>query len=618
VNPVTRAPRAVNALFWMDEGAALDVPAPGVLSGVTDEDGQPLKAIAVTQPAHGSLDLRPDGSFTYKPEPSFVGSDSFGYRVSNPHVASGVATVTIKVTKSDQPSVTVYDAPAEDVQSEQSPPPAPPPPSAPSVEPRHLPPPIPKSPKADKKGPPTAPPLSVSEPEEELVPPPLPTLRGADAPWLPPRQWVYLAGGIGLFLIVVIGLVALWPDPTAEVQPQVTPTAVAPTRVPTPLPVPTTPPPVSFHPRLEAAESALLAGDAEVARTELEALTEQEVDEFTEEEAGFYDHLLSSVEGGQLEEAIQDLQGGLSWSSMKMIRRGVAGLSAMSQEEISSVPGLAADLQRGKTAIRLYTQMDRARRAGDSVQLLERATSMIGLLPDYSTAHEWREEAASSIEVDADALAKNGQVVLAIAALEPITRLWPERDGLQDRLNRYRSLQDENTRRQAEIAEYEEFLGAAIARGEAGEPEVGLQMLARRKAPESLEQRRREAVKDLEAQLARLDASPPEIALAPGTEHTYRKNQPFQVSVRITDDHHVEAAVAKIRSEGWSQFREFPLAGPTGDTYTVTVGADIHGNGVVLLYFEARDISGHVGRLGSSSDPIEFKRKGLFDRIRRK
>ena len=268
--------------------------------------------------------------------------------------------------------------------------------------------------------------------------------------------------------------------------------------------------------------------------------------------------------------------------------------------------------------MRFYAQMDRARKAGDNVGLLERSASTLELLPDYSTAHEWREEAASSIEVDAQALAQNGQLVRAIATLEPITRWWPEREGLQDRLSRYRTLQDESLRRQTEVSDYEDFLAAAMARGEAGAPEEGLQMLVRREAPESLGRQRREVIDSLEARLADLDASPPEIVLDSGTEFTYRKNEPIHITCRINDDHRVVAAVANLRSEGSPQYREIPLAGPVGDRYTLTVGPDLHGNGIVQLYIEARDVSGHMGRLGSPSEPIELKRKGFFDRIRRK
>lgn len=616
VRSVVHPPKAVDASFSTDEGLTLEIPAPGVLGSAADEDGQQLKAIAVTQPTHGSLNLRADGSFSYRPDPAFVGTDFFGYRISNQEMASGVATVTINVSEIDQPSATNNDVSPGDESREPQSPPVPPKHAIPIANTDQSDPPKAENSTEAFTPPPVPPP--VRQTEFELVPPPLPKPQPANFSWPPSGQWIYLLGGAGLVLIVIIGIVALWPNPTAEIQHQVGPTVVVPTEVPTPMPAPTEPPQVSFHPRLDAAESALIAGETDAARAELDALTEQEIDLFTEEEAGFYDHLLSAIEGGQLEEAIQDLRGGLSWSSIKMIRRGMAGLSTISQDELASEPGLTADIQRGQTALQFYTRMDRARKAGDNALLLEHSTAMIGLLPEYGTAHEWREEAVSSLEVDAQALADDGQLVRAIAALEPVSRWWPEREGLQDRLNRYRSLQDENIRRQGELSDFEEFLTAAIAKGEAGDPEEGLRMLARRKAPESLGQRKRDAISGLEAQLAQMDASPPEIVLAPGTEFTYRKNEPFQISVRISDDHRIVTAIAKLRGESTSQYREIPLAGPIGDSYTLTVGADLHGNGVVQLYFEARDVSGHVGFLGSTSEPIEVKRKGFFDRIRRK
>ena len=49
--------------FNENSGANLVV-APGVLSNDTDPDADSLSAIAETGPAHGTLDLNADGSFT--------------------------------------------------------------------------------------------------------------------------------------------------------------------------------------------------------------------------------------------------------------------------------------------------------------------------------------------------------------------------------------------------------------------------------------------------------------------------------------------------------------------------------------------------------------------------
>ena len=48
-------------------------------------------------PANGVLALNSDGSFTYTPNPGFVGSDTFTYKVNDGSVDSNTATVTIDV-----------------------------------------------------------------------------------------------------------------------------------------------------------------------------------------------------------------------------------------------------------------------------------------------------------------------------------------------------------------------------------------------------------------------------------------------------------------------------------------------------------------------------------------
>ncbi len=54
--------------------------ATGVLSNDTDADGDPFTAVLVDGPEHGTLTLNADGSFTYVPNASYRGSDSFTYQ----------------------------------------------------------------------------------------------------------------------------------------------------------------------------------------------------------------------------------------------------------------------------------------------------------------------------------------------------------------------------------------------------------------------------------------------------------------------------------------------------------------------------------------------------------
>jgi VCBS repeat-containing protein len=66
-----------------------------VLNWVSDRDGDTLSAELVGGPAHGTLTLNTDGSFTYRPDDLYRGTDSFSYRVSDGALTSTVATVTI-------------------------------------------------------------------------------------------------------------------------------------------------------------------------------------------------------------------------------------------------------------------------------------------------------------------------------------------------------------------------------------------------------------------------------------------------------------------------------------------------------------------------------------------
>ena len=50
-----------------------------MLGNDTDADGQSLTAALVTGPAHGTLTLNADGSFTYTPAANYNGTDSFTY-----------------------------------------------------------------------------------------------------------------------------------------------------------------------------------------------------------------------------------------------------------------------------------------------------------------------------------------------------------------------------------------------------------------------------------------------------------------------------------------------------------------------------------------------------------
>lgn len=98
ITGVNDAPNAVNDNYE----TALDTPltvnaATGVLSNDTDPDaGDTLTATVLNDVDNGTLDLNPDGSFTYTPDAGFEGTDTFTYTVTD-GTSTDTATVTIEV-----------------------------------------------------------------------------------------------------------------------------------------------------------------------------------------------------------------------------------------------------------------------------------------------------------------------------------------------------------------------------------------------------------------------------------------------------------------------------------------------------------------------------------------
>ena len=110
VTSTNDAPAAVDDAYTTAEDVTLTVPPTGVVVNDLDPDGNTLTAIGVTVPAHGTLSLNTDGSFSYTPALNYSGPDSFTYKVSDGTVESNVATVTITVTAANDAPVAVNDA----------------------------------------------------------------------------------------------------------------------------------------------------------------------------------------------------------------------------------------------------------------------------------------------------------------------------------------------------------------------------------------------------------------------------------------------------------------------------------------------------------------------------
>ena len=88
---------AVDDTYATLKGIALTVAAAGVLVNDTDADSDPLTAVLDIAPAHGTVTLNADGSFTYTPAAGFIGTDTFTYIANDGFLDSDPATVTITV-----------------------------------------------------------------------------------------------------------------------------------------------------------------------------------------------------------------------------------------------------------------------------------------------------------------------------------------------------------------------------------------------------------------------------------------------------------------------------------------------------------------------------------------
>src|SRR5207245_2081615 len=83
VNAVNDAPVALDDNYSVNENTRLTVDAPGVLGNDSDVDGDTLSAVLVSGPAHGTLTLSTNGSFSYVPAISYNGIDTFTYKAND-------------------------------------------------------------------------------------------------------------------------------------------------------------------------------------------------------------------------------------------------------------------------------------------------------------------------------------------------------------------------------------------------------------------------------------------------------------------------------------------------------------------------------------------------------
>lgn len=305
-----------------------------------------------------------------------------------------------------------------------------------------------------------------------------------------------------------------------------------------------------------------------------------------------------------LERLPADLAAGLRTANLEQLQSAV---EAGAGQEASLPLEVQADFSRARGVVDAYAQARAAAAQKQHVQVLERFATLTELLPGASDPEDLRGKAAAAVETQAEALAREAKYVEALAGLEPLERTWKDRPGLKERLQQYRTSQEEEPKQEALLATLPN-----IERRK--KPHEGLEALSGVKPTPHLEARFAEDRKRLEDLLARLDAKPPELTLRDGYLLDYSRGTVVDLSFRAKDDYEVKSVKLLARRKG-GKYRELPLEKSRAGSYSVEISPDFHQNETFQFYVVATDISGHETYLGSPDKPQEVKRKQGFERL---
>ncbi len=110
-----KAPQPADDRFSIENGGIRDFQPDNLLGNDSDPDGDTLKLVSVTSPAHGTLTALPDGGYRYQNDYSNSTSDSFDYQVEDSNGSRASATVTLEIapgpTANDDSGETSEDTP---------------------------------------------------------------------------------------------------------------------------------------------------------------------------------------------------------------------------------------------------------------------------------------------------------------------------------------------------------------------------------------------------------------------------------------------------------------------------------------------------------------------------
>lgn len=384
---------------------------------------------------------------------------------------------------------------------------------------------------------------------------------------------------------------------------------VSPTpRPPTPVPtsIPRQPPAVLAQVR--ALEEALAASDLKAAQQVLETITPLDEQQLPAADRQHLDGLRATYAELRVRTLGNDLARALEAGNVRAVQKVMSSLSREEQTALAADPDRAPALEEARRALNVVKLAQAAERRGDWPDLLQQANVLKEVVPRADLAVELREKAAKGLEAESAAAAQAGNYQQAIERLSALARAWPDRPGVQARLDRLRADQ-----------EAEQKIASSLAQAEQAErqqqPEKGLALLQSLRPTSRLEGRVAELRQRLEAQLRQLDAQPPKVELQRGARLEYEKGKMARVPFVVTDDHGIRSAKMFVRVEGSGKYSEINLSRGAGNEWAGEVTAAFHKNENVQFFVVVTDHSDQVGVLGSADKPLLLKRKkvlGIF------
>jgi LPXTG-motif cell wall-anchored protein len=103
IDPPADAPVVTPRTITTPIGVPVSEPAPGLLGAAIDPDGRPLRAALVTPPTKGTVDVFPDGAWSFTPDRGASGADSFTFAVINDGGGTTNSTMQLVIGALDPP-----------------------------------------------------------------------------------------------------------------------------------------------------------------------------------------------------------------------------------------------------------------------------------------------------------------------------------------------------------------------------------------------------------------------------------------------------------------------------------------------------------------------------------